>query len=1005
MKRTSLKYFLTIILALAVAAGASAQSNKKGQNKKSTNKGRVTTTTTKKPQTTHTVDTVTLAKANEWADKKMKNMTLEQKVGQLMFVRVPTRMSKKQKREFDKNFTQYEVGGLCFFRGTSAHQLEQTKTYQRMSHIPLMVTIDGEWGLGMRLTDCYSFPRAMMMGALTPANDTLIGKFGEEVGNQCKKMGIHVNFAPVADINCNPNNPVIGTRSFGENPKRVARKAMIYAVSMQKKGIIAVGKHFPGHGDTDADSHLDLPLIKHTKGYIDTVDIFPFRRLINNGIRGIMVAHLQVNAYDNRTNMPSSLSEKIVEALLRKVLQFDGLIFTDGIDMKAVSKNYNNGDGAIRAIRAGNDVILLPIDVEKTVKAVIAEAKKDPAFAKMIDDRCHRILREKYISGLNEMNLDKLSVPTKKDSDRCRLITQSIAEKAMTLVKNDDALPLEQNQKVINIAVGNCDSAVTYLDSALAASIREAGTVVISLYGNVSTANNFGISSETVKLVNDIADLDSVSSILVIYGSPYLLASFPQPLPTNLSTTANAVNAANNTVKAYRKGPSAIVLAYQNMADVRRVVPKLLYGELQFEGCLPISAGNYNEGLSMKAQRKPKYSPYSELQKAGMDVKCFKAIDSIALNGIKEKAYPGCQILVAKGGKIVYNRCYGRQTYDANAPLMDTNTVYDLASVTKVSATNMAVMMLVDQGKIGLDDPLSRWLPYLKHTNKSKITVRQALSHCARLKAYDSYWKDATTGNDLYRGDNPPEGYVAIGDKVYIKSSYRADLLKQIAKSDLQKKAGYVYSDLGFILLGDLVQQVSGQSLDIFMEKNFYKPLGMRNTTFQPLQHGININRIAPTEVESNFRNQLIRGYVHDPNAAAMGGVSGHAGLFSTGNDLVKLYQMMLDKGKAGNKQYVSAKTFDTFNSRHFADKSNRRALGFDKPAISGKSSHVSNYASQSSFGHTGFTGIMVWVDPKYDLIYIFLSNRVHPSASPNKLSSMNIRTDIQELIYKSFLK
>ncbi len=939
---------------------------------------------TKKTKNSKTVDTVGLAAANRWADKEMKHLSLNEKVGQLMFVRVPLTMTKKQRHEFEKNFSKYEVGGVCFFKGTSSTQLERVVRYQRMSDIPLLVTIDGEWGLGMRLTDCYSFPRQMLMGALSRSNDTLITQFGREVGLQCRKMGIHVNFAPVCDINNNPLNPVIGCRSFGENKKRVARKSALYAQGMQSVGIIAVGKHFPGHGDTDVDSHLDLPTITHDKAYIDSVDLFPFRHLVKSGIRGMMIAHLQVNALDNRPNMPSSLSERIVQPLLRDEMGFDGLVFTDGIDMKAVSNNYKDGEGAIRAIRAGSDVILLPIDVEKTIDAVVSEAKRDPEFARMIDDRCHRILREKYRCGLDKMDLSKLTSPSKADAQRCEALTRLMASKALTLVRNTDyTLPLEKNCDYIEVNIGGDDNPVSRLDEQLRQRIRQAGTAVISLYANLGSAKNYGVSKETIALINSISAIDSARTVLVIYGSPYILESFP----------------------ADAKGPSAIVMAYQNMREIIDAVPPALRGETPFEGILPVTTGGYREGTSLKAVARPKTTRYDAVKKAGMDADCFKKIDSIALYGITQKAYPGCEILVAYKGQVVYNQCYGRQTYDKSAPLIDSNTVFDLASLTKVSATNLAVMKLVDAGKIKLDDKLSRYLPYLKHTNKRNITIRQALSHCARLKAFDAYWKNALESDNIYSGDNPPNGYTAIGDKLYINNMYRTDLLHQIADSKLEKKAGYLYSDLGFILLADLVQQVSGQSIDVFMQQHFYKPLGMSNTCFQPLQHGIDISRIAPTEYDKSFRQQQLRGYVHDPNAAAMGGVAGHAGLFSTAGDLFRLYQMMLDSGRYNGRQYITAETFNTFNSRHFADKGNRRALGFDKPFINGRSTHVSPKASQSSFGHTGFTGIMVWVDPQYDLVYIFLSNRVYPSASPNKLSSLNIRTDIQDLIYKSIGK
>ena len=979
MRRTSLKLAFCLSIMMSIIILAPAQ-NKKKSSSKSTKTAPAAPTVVAKTNVTGHSDTV-YQEALKWADSKMKHMSLDEKVAQLMFVRVPLTMNKKEKKQFEKNFTHIKVGGVCFFKGTATAQIEQTRRYQHLSEIPIMVTIDGEWGLGMRLTDCYSFPRQMLMGALSSANDTLIAEMGEEIGKQCRKMGIHVNFAPVCDINNNPLNPVIGCRSFGENKVRVARKSDIYARAMQKQGIIAVGKHFPGHGDTEADSHLELPVINHSKKEVDSIDLFPFRRLVKGGIRGMMIAHLQVNAYDNRRNMPSSLSERIVNPLLRKGMGFDGLIFTDGIDMKAVANNYKDGEGAIRALKAGCDVILLPIDVEKTMDAVVKAAHDDEEFALIIEERCRRILREKYLCGLNDKSTFKLSVPNTSDKARCEAITKKMARMSLTLVRNvNGALPFDSKDQVVNIAVGNSDTALTTLSPAMSDRIRNCGKVVISLYGNLSSSNNYGVTNEAITVINSIASMDNVVSVLVVYGSPYILEVVPS-----------------------KKGPqpTAIVMAYQNLKAVRDVMPDLIYGKRQFEGILPVSTGGYHEGTSLKAVKKSQYNPYDAVAKAGMNVDCFKKIDSIANYGIEQHAYPGCQILVAKDGKVVYSRSYGRQTYDVNSPLIDSNTVFDLASLTKVTATNLAIMKLVDAGKINLDDRLSRYLPYLKHTNKSKITIRQALSHHARLKAYDSYWKNTTEG-DIYRGTNPPRDYVAIGDNVYIKKTYRSAMLNMIADSKLEKKAKYVYSDFGFILLGDLVEYVSGMSLDIFMEHYFYSPMKMKSTCFQPLSHNISPKRIAPTEEDKTFRNQLLRGYVHDPNAAALGGVAGHAGLFSTANDLFKLYQMMLNEGTYGGREYITPETFNTFNSRHFAKEGNRRALGFDKPLISSRSSHVAPMASQQSYGHTGFTGTMVWVDPKYNLVYIFLSNRVYPTAQPNKLANLNIRTDIQEQIYKS---
>jgi len=873
-------FILTLVAAISVG-GASAQHKHKRHHKDK-----------------HTVEAVKKgAPAEQWADSIMAKMSLEEKVGQLMMIRVPLNLSKKGESKFIELIKDNRVGGVCFFVGTSDAQMRQTQFFQSASKVPLFVAIDAENGLGMRLKDCYAFPKQMLMGAMPHDYDHLIEQMGAEIGRQCRQLGVHINFAPVVDLNSNPSNPVIGMRSFGEERQSVALKAAAYMRGLQSQRVMAVAKHFPGHGDTRSDSHFDLPVINHTQDYIDTVDLYPFNALIKAGVKGVMTAHLQVNAYDNTPNRPSSLSEKLVQKLLRDKMEFKGLIFTDGLDMKGVTKYYADGEGELQAMKAGNDILLLPPDVEKSVKAIVAAAKDNASVKKMVEEHCRKILISKYKTGLADPSAKSESSSTlTQNTALCDSISYQMALHAVTLIKNKGGiLPLKQDEPV-----------------------------------------------DTTK-------------ILVVYDSPYKMLK-----------RMGALDSAQ-----------VVVLAYQDCPATRKAVDELLHGRAQFEGRLPVTAGIFKRGLGLQVDLS---TPYDRVIAAGMKAECFQAIDSIALNGIAAKAYPGCQILVAKDGKVVYNKAYGHQTYDAGSPLVDTNTVYDLASLTKVTATTIAIMRLVDEGRIRLDDKLSRYLPYLKHSNKKNITIREALSHIAGLKDYDSYWKQALQEDDSYMS-----------------------VLKQIAKSPLNKEKKYVYSDLGFILLGDLVRIVSGQTLDHFMAKNFYKPMGLKHTTFCPLDHGVDLSFIAPTELDNEYRHRLVHGTVHDQNSDAMNGIAGHAGLFSSATELFPLMQMLLNKGEYEGKRYLSAEVIETFNQRHYAARGNRRALGFDKPMFNPtKVGTTAVEVSQSSFGHTGFTGTMVWVDPEYNLVYIFLSNRVHPSAATNKLAKMNIRTEIQSLIYKS---
>ncbi len=718
----------------------------------------------------------------DWIDSVMATLNLEQRVAQLMVVRVPLDMTDKQARVFSDEMNGYGVGGVCFFAGTAERQASMTRRFQKDAEVPLLVCIDGEWGLGMRLKDLYSFPKNAVFGRLRPDADSIVYRMGQEIGRQCREMGIHVNFAPVVDINSNPKNPVIGTRSFGTDRERVAQLGIMYALGQQSQGVLATAKHFPGHGDTDKDSHLELPVINHTAAYIDSVDTYPFRRLIEAGVGGIMVAHLQVKALD--PERPSSLSPIVVGGLLRQRLGFDGLVVTDGLDMKGVTNTYGEGRGELAALLAGNDILLLPPDVPKAIEVIKNAAERSDSIRALVDYHCRRVLKAKYTY-------------------------------VRPYLKDDIRVPGKEHEQV-------CKDIVTDLN----------------------------------------INLDS-------------------------------------------------------------------------------------------------------------------RIDSIVNNAIAAQAMPGCQLLVMHRGRVVLDRCYGNLTYDEGAAPVTRETLYDLASLTKVTATTLAVMKLVDQNKLGINDKLSRHLPYLKGTDKERITVKQALSHCAGLKAYDALWQ---------------------------QTSDRDSILLLIAESMLNPDNSYLYSDFGFMLLADMVEQISGQSLDTFMAENFYEPMGLLSTTFRPLDNNFVPADIAPTELDS--LRGLIRGTVHDPNAAAMGGVSGHAGLFSNAREVALLMQMLLNGGELDGERYLKEKTVKTFTSRHFERQGNRRALGFDKQLFTpSKNGQVCCEASQNSYGHTGFTGTMLWVDPDEDLVYVFLSNRVHPSASPNKLAQMNVRTDLQSCIYNDICK
>mgnify|MGYP002621747954 CR=1 FL=1 len=859
--------------------------------------------------------------AVRWADSVLCGLSLEQQAAQVIVARVPLQMTEKQERKFRRQIADWEVGGVCFFAGTTASQLQLTQRLQAESRIPLMICLDAESGVGMRLTDVPPLPCQMMLGAMPRSADSLVTAMGVLMGRQCRQMGVHVNFAPVVDVNTNPLNPIIGRRSFGQDPDQVACRASLLMQAMQAQDVMAVAKHFPGHGDTDADSHLLLPVVRQPRSYIDSVLLIPFQRLIHDGVGGCMIAHLYVPALDTNRQRPSTLSNPIVEGLLRSTMEFDGLVFTDGMDMKAVSDRYDAGTAAVMAIQAGNDVLLLPPDIDEAIKSLVKTAKRDPLFRKRLGQCCRRILLHKYQF---KSSLPQTSFCVSREDD----LTYNIALRSVTLLRTQ------------------------------------------SRY--VGRRFDLTTSSEKNLLPFLLSLPDTVPVTICVYDAPYLLNRV-QPI---LDSARQPLN---------------LVVAYQDLPAVRRAVDTLLHHAGCFEGRLPVALAAYPMGYGLDSLAPtPVVTPLQPFEKQYPQYAA--AIDSIVQMGIERHAYPGCQLLIISHDSVLLDRCYGNLTYDGEAPVLP-STRYDLASVTKVAATTLAVMRLVQEKRIGLDDKLSRHLRYLRFTDKRNITLREVLSHCARLQPGDASWRKLLDDETLcrrYASDSLPD----ITETV----------LKGIVKSSrIPEKHKMVYSDLGFILLGDLVKTLSGVSIDRYVDSCFYSPMHLTHMGFSPLMHGVDKDSIAPTEYDTLLRGGLICGTVHDPTAAAMGGVAGHAGLFANASDVGKLCTMMLHEGIYHGDTLIMPEVFRSFNQRYFAGYGNRRALGFDKPLFQPTpTGNTAVSVSQSSFGHTGFTGTMIWMDPANQLVFVFLSNRVCPQTRPNVLADLNIRTDIQELVYRA---
>ena len=927
-----------------------------------------------------------------WVDSVFESLPKSERIAQLMVIRAHSNLGPDHVAQVRDLITKYNVGALCFFQGGPVRQAVLTNQYQALTKTPLMVTIDGEWGLGMRLDSVTRFTYQLTLGALT--DDKIVYDMGVAVGRQMKRIGVHVNYAPVVDINNNPNNPVIGYRSFGEDRNKVARFGVAYMKGMQDAGIMACAKHFPGHGDTETDSHLDLPVINKDISQLDSLELFPFRQMFAAGVGSVMVAHLSIPAIDSTANLPTSLSEHNINELLRHKLNYQGLTFTDALEMKGVSKYFPAGEAAVQALIAGNDMLCLPENVATAIDAIEKAVKKKRLSWNDIDDKVRKVLAAKYRLGLHQtsyVDTANLIADLNAGTDAIRA---QVARNTVTLVSNSTGiLPMMTKQKTAYVGIGakgpntistrlktesgidayyfNYQDSLTTLASILdSLKANQYQRVVIGIHNYaLRPANNYGISTVAQQLWDT---LQSFKAVTLVFGNVYAAKKFA--------------------------GAASLVAMYQDDDITQNAAVDFLQGKLAAKGSLPVTVGAnaYGAGLVMN-----RFFP------SGVSPK-WLVIDSIVNDGLAKKAFPGCVVLAVQDGEIKYHKAFGRYEFAPSSLPVNLESIYDLASVTKISATTVAVMKLFEQGKLDINKTLGDYLPFTRGTDKAGLKLSEVLLHQAGLNPYISFYRstiDTVTGlpsANYYRSVRDSMFTIPVARNVWLRRDYNDTMLKKIADSKLTAHGKYVYSDNDFILLGKVVEAITGQTLDSYVQNSFYNPLGMVTTGFKPWQR-FGVERVVPTEDEKYFRRQLLRGYVHDEGAAMFGGVSGHAGLFSNAYDLSMLYQMLLNGGSLNGQQLLKKETIDYFTAYH-SDVS-RRGYGFDKPEkdnATRKEPYPSKLASPATYGHTGFTGTCVWVDPETRLVYVFLSNRVYNTRNNNLLGQMNIRSKIQDAIYQA---
>ncbi|GAB3489634.1 glycoside hydrolase family 3 N-terminal domain-containing protein [Spirosoma knui] len=915
-----------------------------------------------------------------------------------------------------------KLGGVVMFQGGPMRQAKLTNRLQALSAVPLLIAMDAEWGLAMRLDSTVRYPYQMTLGAIQ-GNDSLIYRMGANLARQARRLGVHVNFAPSVDVNNNPNNPVINFRSFGEDKYAVTRKALAYMRGMQDNQLLTSIKHFPGHGDTGTDSHYDLPLITKSRAELDSLELYPFRQLVNAGAAGVMVAHLSIPSLDTTRNRPSTLSPNIVTNLLKNELGFRGLIFSDAMNMKGVTKYFPSGRADQLGLEAGMDVLEFTEDVPAAISLVKQAITEGRITQESIDARCLKVLRAKAWVGLNRYTPIVLNDLVRDlNSVQDELLNRRLTEASLTVLKNDkNILPLQRldTLRIASVALesdkqtafqqmaGNYTQVNHFNltskspDSTIAQvrdSLKNYNLILVDVHlNNIRPGARYGLQAKTAGLLSEL--VATGKAIVTVFGNAYALDKLTFP--------ADTAQPGRNIEQA-----RAIVMPYQLTNNTEELSAQLIFGAIGASGKLPVTVNQrfrVGDGLQVRPIGRVKYTIPEEV---GIDGQFLaRQVDSLVNVGISQRAFPGCVVQMAKDGKVIFQKAYGTHTYDASLgaepALVQLYDLFDMASVTKVSTSTPALMRLVDEGKFNLDGKMADYLPGLKKSNKANLVWRDVLTHQARLKAWIPFWMDTknpdgTWKPKTFKNERSGRYPIEVTDSLFEYKNYPKTIFEQIRDSPLNEKKEYVYSDLSFILYPQVIKRLTGENFEDYLKTTFYRSLGATTLTYNPRRF-YSLNRIVPTEYDSLFRKTLIWGRVHDEGAAMLNGLSGHAGLFGTANDLMKLMEMYRQKGTYAGQQFISAKTIAEFTRYQFPELGNRRGLGFEKPSFT-FTGNAPRSATKASFGHSGFTGTFVWIDPDpaYNLSYVFLSNRVYPTRNNNRISTLNTRTNVAEAFYQA---
>ncbi|MCF8222226.1 MAG: serine hydrolase [Bacteroidales bacterium] len=940
-----------------------------------------------------------------WVDSLMTELTMEEKVAQSIFMATWSNRDIGHYTDTDSLIRNHKIGGLVFFQGSPGKQVELINHYNSVSDIPLAVALDAEWGAAMRLDNLQDYPYQMTLGAVS--DDSLIYRMGLRIAQELKLLGIDINLAPVADINNNSRNPVINYRSFGEDKNKVATRVNMYMKGLQDGGILATAKHFPGHGDTDTDSHHALPLLKHSRERFDSLELYPFIRAIESGIGGIMSAHLDIPSLNPQSNLPSTLSRPVMTDLLKKELGFKGLAITDAMNMKGLTRYFDPGIAEAEAYRAGNDIIEYVSDAALAINSILDYYNNGKISYEQIEETTRKILAFKYWSMQDKTVTDGEKARVYSNSNENKSFIRKLYSNAITVLNNkDNLIPIRQlDKKTIACLAINAEEKTAFqamvekytkadnyywtegindIDTLLK-KLQDYDLVIAGFFDTDQRPyRNFGISKSASAFVNRLSEMTDLLG--VYFGNPYAI----------------------DKLKGF-KDAEGLILTYQENIYTEQLAAQLIFGGTGAHGKLPVTINDtYRRGYGIITPGNLRLQ-YGFPEDAGLQSGIpSTTIDSIAISGIEAGAYPGCEVLIARKGVVFFHKCYGTHTYDARTSV-EPGDLFDLASVTKVAAATTGLMVLDSEDLFDPEKTLIDYVPEMRFSDKKDLVFRDILAHQAGLYPWIPYWKSTLRNNGKFKwwtikrvkSDRYP-GTAANG--LFVHRNYMNKIHRAIRKSPLGPKE-YKYSGLSFFLIPGIIEDQSGEGYEDFLYNNVYHKLGAYDIVFNPFRF-YHRTRIMPTEVDTLFRHQLLHGYVHDEGAAMMGGFSGNAGLFATANDLVKLLEMYRREGSYGGEQIIAKEVIREYTTYQFPDNENRRGLGFDKPLIDENDGTAEDYpctgASPSSFGHSGFTGTFAWVDPEEELSYVFLSNRVYPTRNNSLLYDLNIRTNILQAVYDS---